>query len=72
MALAKSGHASISSALTMVDIFRDETECKCFGSRSMFVLLTWLGSLGLGQCRRELGSLSVDVVGTQGDGQGFE
>lgn len=31
MALAKSGHASVSSALTVVDIFRDETECKYFG-----------------------------------------
>lgn len=30
MALAKSGHASVSSALTVVDIFGNETECKYF------------------------------------------
>lgn len=35
MALAKSGYATVSSALTVVDIFRSETECQCFCFRSM-------------------------------------
>jgi len=35
MALAKSGYATVSSALTVVDIFRNETECRCFCFRSM-------------------------------------
>lgn len=30
MALAKSGHTTVSSALTVVDLFRNETECQCF------------------------------------------
>lgn len=40
MALAKSGHATVSSALTVVDIFRNETECQCFYFQSV-ISLTW-------------------------------
>lgn len=68
MALAKSGYATVSSALTVVDIFRNETECQCscFCSRSIcFTDLT--GSLGLGQYRKKPGSLNIDVVGKRGD-----
>lgn len=35
MALAKSGHATVSSALTVVDMFRNEAECRYFCFVSM-------------------------------------
>jgi len=35
MALAKSGYATVSSALKVVDIFRNETDCQCFSFRSI-------------------------------------
>ncbi|KAF9246581.1 hypothetical protein BU15DRAFT_39568 [Melanogaster broomeanus] len=44
MALAKSGHATVSSALAVVDIFRNEQECKLWDSiaRNLALLVsTW-------------------------------
>lgn len=35
MALTKSGYATVSSALAVVDVFRNEAECQCFYSQSM-------------------------------------
>jgi aminopeptidase 2 len=49
MALSRSGHARVSSALALVDILRNETECKTYFDSWFSVLMLTIGRSRLGQ-----------------------
>jgi ERAP1-like C-terminal domain len=64
-ALSRAGFAQVSSALTFVDIIKDETECE----QCAWFFVCWLTnksnhqSLGVGLCRRKSIHSCVSVVG---------
>lgn len=50
MALSKAGFCKVSSALTIVDILRDETECECHAKQSGTDLTSLLNTIPSSPC----------------------